>query len=256
MPSGSSTVSVERLRRGAVGDPDGHVVEHSEQLCAARRPGARTPRTSGWRAIASPSAARAPPRRPRAAGRARARPAGRGSRGASRGRPRRSARAATGSLSASATARNIHSHADGSKVGGPPKLSTVVPGLRGHRVTMRGRVGHEDVGPRRCVEALAVERERGAAAGDEVELLVGEVGVLVVGLDDVVADALRGVGVGAEGAQTEMGAHRVPGQRARARGWPRSRRGARRAAGAASVGEAPAQSQHGLGVQLRDAWTR
>ena len=39
----------------------------------------------------------------------------------------RSRAPAAGSLSVSATARNIHSQADGSKVGGPPKLSTVVP---------------------------------------------------------------------------------------------------------------------------------
>ena len=40
----------------------------------------------------------------------------------------RTARAPATSLSISASARNIHSHADGVKVAGPPKLSTVVPG--------------------------------------------------------------------------------------------------------------------------------
>jgi hypothetical protein len=128
MPSGRAPC-VEGLGRSAVGDSDGHVVEHSEQL-AQRGVLAHVLLDLGLASIASASAARAPASSPSPAARARARRAGRGSRGACRGRRRTTSRAAAGSLSARATARNIHSQADGSKVGGPPKLSTVVPALR------------------------------------------------------------------------------------------------------------------------------
>ena len=81
---------VEGLRRGAVGDPDGHVVEHSEQP-AQRGVLAHVVLDLGLALDRVRPAPRAPPpRRPRPAAPARARPAGRGSPGASRARPRRS----------------------------------------------------------------------------------------------------------------------------------------------------------------------
>ena len=90
------------------------------------------------------------------------------------------ARAATMSERRVAEARKAHSHAEGSKVGGPPKLSTSFPA----RPPQRGDVtpvGDEHIGPRRRVVALPVDRERGASPRDEVELLVGEVGSSVCG---------------------------------------------------------------------------
>jgi hypothetical protein len=65
------------------------------------------------------------------------------------------------------------------------------------------------------VDGLAVERERGRAARDEVQLLVAGA-LLGVRLDDVVAGVLRHVGVGAERADPELVPDRQPAQRARA----------------------------------------
>lgn len=76
-----------------------------------------------------------------------------------------------------------------------------------------GRIGDEDVGAGGSVDLAAVDGEGGAAAGDEVELLVGEDGVLGVRLDDVEAGLLGGLGVGAERPDPELHPHRVPGER-------------------------------------------
>ena len=92
------------------------VLAHESSASGSR---ARAPRARGARACLVAFGA---------AARARGRCAGPGSRDACPGRPRTISRARAGSLSASAPARNDHSHADGVKVGGPPKLSTVVPG--------------------------------------------------------------------------------------------------------------------------------
>ena len=50
---------------------------------------------------------------------------------------------------------------------------------------------------------LAVDLERRPSGRDEVQLLVGELWILAVGLDDVVAGLVGGVRVGAEGTDPE-----------------------------------------------------
>jgi hypothetical protein len=59
----------------------------------------------------------------------------------------------------------------------------------------------------------AVDRERGAPGRDEVELLLGELRVLGVGLDDVPPRLVGGVGVAAEGADVEGQPDGAPGER-------------------------------------------
>ncbi len=59
--------------------------------------------------------------------------------------------------------------------------------LRGHRVAVGRGIGDEHVRARRRVVGLAVDRERRPAGRDEVQLLVGEVGVFGMRLDDVLA---------------------------------------------------------------------
>jgi hypothetical protein len=81
--------------------------------------------------------------------------------------------------------------------------------LRRARVPARGRVAEEDDRPRRCVERHAVELERRATREHDIDLLVPEA-LLRVALDDVVADALSGVGVHAERLDPECSADRPP----------------------------------------------
>src|SRR4051812_22012119 len=89
------------------------------------------------------------------------------------------------------------------------------PGLERDRLAVHGRVGQVHVGAGGGVERLAVEREAGGPAEDEVDLLVAVL-ELVVRLHDLLAGIGRGVGVRAEGPQAERPAHRAPGERARA----------------------------------------
>src|SRR4051794_15288581 len=56
-------------------------------------------------------------------------------------------------------------------------------GLEGDRVAVDRGIGHSHVRAGGSVEALTVQREARAAGVDEVELLVGELGTLVVWLD-------------------------------------------------------------------------
>ena len=93
----------------------------------------------------------------------------------------------------------------------PPNEKHGGAGLVGRGVAARARVGQKDVGAGRRVDELAVERERGRAAGDEVQLLVAAAR-FGVGLDDVVTRVL-----------------------ARRRRWCRTRRSRARAGPAASA---------------------
>ena len=86
------------------------------------------------------------------------------------------------------------------------------PRLRRHRVPVRRRIGDEHVSPRRRVVGVAVDRECRPAGRDEVQLLVGEVRILGVRLDDVLARLAGGVGVAAERAHPERHPDRMPGQ--------------------------------------------
>ena len=84
--------------------------------------------------------------------------------------------------------------------------------LLGHRDALQRRVADEDDRSRRCVLGFAADREGGAAAHDDVCLLVpaGAAGRLVVLLDHVTADLFGGVGVDPERANAEPPAHGMP----------------------------------------------
>ena len=58
--------------------------------------------------------------------------------------------------------------------------------------------------------------ERRPSGGDEVQLLVRELGILAVRLDDVVAGLVGGVGVAAERPDPERQPDRVPSEAPRA----------------------------------------
>ena len=110
--------------------------------------------------------------------------------------------------------------------------------LLGDRMAVGAGIGDEDVGAGGSVEASRRRAEARAAPGDEIQLLVGELGALGVRLDDVVARLRGGVGVGAEGAGSpssiRTGRHiSVPGPGTASRS-SRQRRGGGGEAGAPS----------------------
>src|SRR6478736_5355112 len=83
-------------------------------------------------------------------------------------------------------------------------------GLLRERCSLHGGAG-DDEGAGRRVNPLAVELEHGAALQDEVELLVPARLILIVLVDNPVADALPGPSVGTERRDAEVAANRAPG---------------------------------------------
>ena len=80
----------------------------------------------------------------------------------------------------------------------------------GHGVAMRRRVGNEDECPGRGGVVLLVDREPRLPGGDEVELLVGQLRVLGVRLDHILARLAGRVGVAPEGAYAKRQPYGAP----------------------------------------------
>ena len=191
-------------RRLAAGQPAelGVIAQRGEVVVVAR-PG-RRPRA----APRSPCPTRPAPRRADP-GRTRGRP---GCSAASRPRggtsrpSSRSSRARSGSVRINGPAWKAHSHAEGSKVGGPPKLSTVVAGSTATAWRCEAGSGRNTYVPAGASCSLAVDREPRPAHGDVVQLLVaasGIIGLLGVGLDHVLAGLAGRVRVAAERPDAE-----------------------------------------------------
>ena len=88
--------------------------------------------------------------------------------------------------------------------------------LRRHRVAVRRGIGDEHVRARRRVVGLSVDREGRPAGRDEVQLLVGEVGVFGVRLDDVLPRLAGRVRVGAKRSHPKRQPDWMPCEAARA----------------------------------------